>query len=154
MKKLLICLLAISMIFAFAGCSSANDDSEIIGGADETASIIVSSTENTQQTTDEVTTYPNVKDVSEQEAVDIAYKALQEYDFSFVGSIDVKDSFVFSSCKYKESVTFFDSDENCVKSAKPVWVVTYDNVNTEMDCVDISVNPSTGDVEDIYYHGD
>ena len=150
MKKLLICLLTLSVIFIFAGCSSATDESEVIGGADAKTSIILTPTEGTQQVTGEVT----VKDVSEQEAVDIAYKALQEYDFSHIGSSVVKDAFAFRGCRYKESVTFFDSDANCVKSTKPSWVVTYDNVNTEMDCVDIYVNPSTGDVEDIHYHGD
>ncbi|MDE6469662.1 MAG: hypothetical protein K2L19_01385 [Eubacterium sp.] len=154
MKKLLIYLLTLSVIFIFTGCAAAKDDREVMSGADGKTSVILTPTENTQQVTDEVMTYPNVKDISEQEAVDIAYKALQEYDFSFIGSSIEKDVLTFRGCKYKESVTFFDTDENCVKSTKPVWVVTYDNVNTETDCVDISVNPSTGDVEDIHYHGD
>jgi len=97
--KILVCLVSIAVICSFFGCSKENE--EIIGGADNKTSIIVSESTTVNDIGKSVSYV-----LSEDEAKEKAYAALkQDCDNGKYSSID---KFEFAK------VVLYNSDEGCI----------------------------------------
>lgn len=152
MKKLIICLLAIAILFSFSACS--------VSESEETT------TAYTQPTTAEATTEPETEqtekatepiiNLTEADAKNAAYEALkEEYSSEYPFGCDYT-AFEFSDIKshnYGEN-TSYDSFDAVKKSGHSYYVVTYRNTTQEIDFAYFLIDAANGDLLYSGYMGD
>lgn len=165
MKKLLICLLTLTVICIFTGCTSAKNDSEIIGGADGKTSIIVTDNKDIAETgkplnqSEENKTVPVVS-ITEDEAKNTAfedlkkkckdgyYNDIENFEFTDISILEHDESCIAYNSGYGDSA----ETENF--SGHAYYCVEYKITNQLCDFVYYCIDAQTGDLLFSGYMGD
>lgn len=165
--RYLLSLLSIVMIGLLFGCSKAENNSEINGGADEKIAVIVSdnsvNTQTTAQATEESTQFEKtttapIINISEEQARNIAYKRLrEEYSAEAAKSLGIDyTAFEFSRIElfnYGEG-GYYDTFDKVKEKGHSYYDVTYRNTTQLCDIAYFLIDASDGEILLSAYMGD
>lgn len=151
------CLALCASFFTACGKSGSGNNEEIIGSADSSANVIVSSDATQSSETTQQTTTDDGK-IDENEAKEIAAQEFKDYDLSVVGNPDREKEFATVTAQLQKPSDDPDSPDPNNQFAdmqqKEVWVIKYLHNDSESSFVYFVIDPDSGDILDSGFMGD